>query len=322
MPRNSVIDWLLEENQPAMRHHTLTELLDKPSSDPEVKEAHSQISKKGWAYNILQKQQADGYWLTSEGLYRPKYNTSNWQLLVLSDLGVTAADPRIRKTVDLSFAQRYKRDGGFGHTSSHFCGTGNTARMFVRFGYAEDERIRRAFDWLVRKQRADGGWNCWPTRYGTLDSWEALAAYAALPRQKWTRSIKYSAERGAEFYLAHELWRQGWKRYEPWFRFHYPWHYYYDLLVGLDVLTALGYADDRRMKTALDLLREKRRPDGKWILDALHPDLPLESTYQEPDAKPQVIEKAGEPSKWITFLALRVLKRVEGELSPAGRDHR
>ncbi len=326
MRPNTVIEWLLEGDQPSISYQTLTQLLNKPSGDPEVKEALSLIPKIGWAASILNKQRPDGYWETSESLYRPKYTTSNWQLLVLSDLGVTATDPRVREACDLFFDQRYRADGGFGGkksggrmSNSHFCGTGNAARMFVRFGYFDDNRVKTAFDWLVKKQRDDDGWNCFPGRYSTLDCWEALAAYATLPKEKWTRYIKRSAENGAEYYLSHELWREGRKRYEPWFRFHYPWHYYYDLLLGLDILTSLGYADDPRLKGALNLLREKRRPDGKWVMDAVHPDIDPGATYQEPDAKPLVIEKPGEPSKMLTLIALRVLKRVEGELSPAGR---
>ncbi len=319
MKASTVIEWLLEEDQPSIRYQTLTQLLDKSESDPEVKEALRLMPKRGWAKSILNKQRPDGYWETSEGLYRPKYLTANWQLLVLSDLGVTAADPGVKRACELFFAQRYKPDGGFGGKTSHFCGTGNAARMLVRFGYSDDDRVKTAFEWLVKNQRDDDGWNCFPGRYSTLDCWEALAAYATLPREKWTRSVKRSVERGAEFYLSHELWREARKRYEPWFRFHYPWHYYYDLLLGLDILTSLGYADDRRLEVALNLLREKRRPDGKWIMDAVHPDIAPSATYQEPDAKPLVIEKPGEPSKMLTLLALRVLKRIEGELSPPGR---
>lgn len=96
------------------------------------------------------------------------------------------------------------------------------------------------------------------------------------------------------------------------FRFHYPNHYYYDILVGLDVLTALGYGNDRRLLPALRILREKRQSNGAWLLDRVHPDLGAGSKYSL-RRKPQrfSLEKAGEPSKWTTLVALRVLKRVE-----------
>jgi len=61
--------------------------------------------------------------------------------------------------------------------------------------------------------------------------------------------------------------------YAPWFRLHYPVHYYYDILVGLDVVTALGRGDDPRLRPALAWLEERPNRDGRWNLDALHPDL-------------------------------------------------
>jgi hypothetical protein len=125
--------------------------------------------------------------------------------------------------------------------------------------------------------------------------------------------MKRAVEKGAEFYLERRLYRQG-DRYGPWFRFHYPVHYYYDLLVGLDMLTALGYADDRRLNEALRLLKQKRRQDGSWNLDAVHPDLEgsYVNWYKDRPPTPFSLEKVGQRSKMITFRALRVLKRTEG----------
>ena len=111
------------------------------------------------------------------------------------------------------------------------------------------------------------------------------------------------------------MFEEGKGKYAPWFRFHYPNHYYYDILIGLDLLTNLGYADDKRLRPALDILKKKRQSDGTWLLDRVHPDLGpgvLESGFGiDNKPKPFVLEEAGKPSKWITLTALRVLKRVE-----------
>jgi hypothetical protein len=81
-------------------------------------------------------------------------------------------------------------------------------------------------------------------------------------------------------------------------------------------MTALGYGKDPRLRFALNLLRKKRRPDGKWNLDALHPD--AEGGVAEWYAKhpkhaptPFGLEKPGEPSKLITLKAMQVLNRVD-----------
>jgi hypothetical protein len=84
-----VIDWLLEENQPSVRYHALIDLLGRGRNDPEVREACSGISKKGWAFRILNLQKPEGHWQSKRSLYRPKYTATNWMALILSDLGLT-----------------------------------------------------------------------------------------------------------------------------------------------------------------------------------------------------------------------------------------
>lgn len=304
------MEWLLEEDQPAVRYHALTDLLDKSPTDPDARETYAMIPRRGWATSILKKLDPEGTW--DSGLYYPKYTATNWQLLVLSDLGLTIEVPALKKVCDLYLSKASGPEGILGGSGSETCITGNLARMMIRFGYRDDPRIAEALDWLVKAQKEDGGWHCFPSESGTLDCWEALAALNAIPHRKWTRSMKRSVERGVEFYLERELYKEGRGRYKAWFRFHYPWHYYYDLLVGLDMLTSLGYTDDKRLKTALQLLRDKQRPDGTWAADAAHPDLARGADFSlRQPAKPLILEEPGKPSKWITFLALGVLKRIE-----------
>jgi hypothetical protein len=312
-----VLKWLLEEGQPSIRYLTLTQLLDKPQSDPDVTASRAMITTTGWAAEILSKQASGGWWVAEENLYRPKYMATNWMLLALSDLGLTRVDPRISKACDLWIRRFAKSDGGFGVDNarkSELCVVGNTARALVKFGYEDHPKVKNAFRWLVRKQRENGGWHCWG-RNGVIDAWEGMSAFAVYPKQKWTRSIKRAVERGVEFYLSRELYRQG-ERYEPWFRFHYPEHYYYDLLVGLDFLSALGYGSDRRLKYATSFLMEKRNTEGNWNLDAVHPDVEgsVAKWYRKWPPVPLALEQVGQPSKMITLKALRVLKRINGSL--------
>ena len=232
--------------------------------------------------------------------------------LILSDLGLTKENKRVRRAADLFFKQWLAIRSTTNIFNDEVCVVGNTARMLTRFGYEDDPRVRKLFDRLVEDQKEDGGWHCFESSRGTLDCWEALAAFAALLKSKQTRKVKNSIERGAEFYLERRLFDDGEKKYLPWFRFHYPNHYYYDVLVGLGVITRLGYGGDRRIRAALEILKQKRREDGTWILDKVHPDLGVGAQYSLPKkVSPFALEEAGKPSKWITLTALRVLKRVE-----------
>ena len=105
--------------------------------------------------------------------------------------------------------------------------------------------------------------------------------------------MKRAIERGAELFLERKLLHEG-PRYDRWWSLRYPWHYFYDVLVGLDFMTALGYGKDPRMAEAIKHLKAKRLADGRWGLDGTNGNL--------------VLESRGKPSKMITFLALRSLR--------------
>ncbi len=327
MVATKVLTWLLGEDQPAIRYRTLAELLHRPESDPEVREAQRKIPAVGWAADILAERNPAGWWTSERSHYSPKYISTNWKMLVLSDLGLTRENPAIRESCETWARMRPLGRGTPGSTLPgplHHCMTANAARAWIRFGYADDPRVRAALAWLVATAHPKGGWSCFssvkrPATGRTLDSWEGLSAFAAYPRSKWTPAMKECVARAAEFFLDRELYKQG-KRYPPWFRFHYPVHYYYDLLVGLENLTSLGYADDPRLRYALSVLKEKRRADGRWNLDAVHPDVKGSSlavrweawfkTHPKDRFIPFALERPGAPSKMVTLRALLVLDRV------------
>ena len=317
MTREKVVDWLLEESQPSIQYLTLTQLLGKPEDNADVQSAKSMIPKVGWAADILAKQEPEGWWVGRESLYQPKYLSTNWMLLILSDLGLTREEPRVERACELWIERMAKKDGGFGSErwkEGHLCTVGNTARALVKFGYVDHPKVVAAFDWMVRHQAKLGGWSCFGSGRN-LDSWEPMSAFAALPKQKWNKSMTEAVERAAEFFLERKLHKQG-ANYKPWYRFHYPIHYYYDLLVGLDFMTALGYVDDPRLSYAVKLLKSKRRRDGRWNLDAVHPDVAggmAEWYRKHPKDKPTPfsLEEVGKPSKMITLTALQILNRIE-----------
>jgi len=314
--QTEVLEWLLAEDEPSVRYMALTGLLGKTEGDEEVRRARNEIGVRGWAASIMAKQSEGVWWASKKSFYTPKYLSSNWMLLVLSDLGMSRRDPRIAASCEEWIRRFAKADGGFGmdgSKSSHLCVVGNTARALVKFGYVDHPNVRSAFEWFVTNANKNGGWSCFGGGRN-LDSWEPMSAFAVYPRSKWTKKMKESVEKAAEFFLQRELHIQG-DDYPPWYRLHYPNHYYYDLLVGLDFMTSLGYGGDRRMEFALSMLKKKRRPDGRWNLDATHPDVEggMAEWFSRHPSKvptPFALEKVGEPSKMITLRALQVLSRV------------
>lgn len=309
--------WLTGPNSdPSVRVRYWLEVEGRSRQDPHVQRAVKSIGRTGWARSLLDYQWPDGHWVTpgtsARELYRPKYIVTNWHSIVLADLGMTRTSPQIRRTAELILDRWSGRGGDLSGRTGEICVTGNAARTLIQFGYLDHPVVRQSIDWIVRTQKSDGGWHCFPSRVGTLDGWEGLAALAEIPEDARDESVRRSIQRGAEFYLRRHLMDEGKVRYPPWFRIHYPNHYYYDLLVGLRILTRLGYGTDPRISPAIRWLQRKRRRDGTWALDAAHPDLDaaLGGYALRHIVFPMLLEPIQEPSRWATVEALSVLART------------
>jgi hypothetical protein len=89
----------------------------------------------------------------------------------------------------------------------------------------------------------------------------------------------------------------------PWAtHFAYPYRWFYSVLRAADYFRAAARHDrrrpDERMAEAVDLIRSARDTDGTWHQQLRHQG----RTWFDVDSGP------GEPSRWLTFHALRVLQ--------------
>jgi hypothetical protein len=82
-----------------------------------------------------------------------------------------------------------------------------------------------------------------------------------------------------------------------WTEFAFPPLWHYDVLRALDYFRAAGVPPDDRMAEAVAVVVRRRRSDGRWPLDVRHRDT-LHS---------EMAGEVGEPNRWITLRALRVL---------------
>ncbi len=339
--KNSPLNWLLEESNPSVRYFTLRDLLDKSENDPQVVAAKRAIADSRSVMKILAKQNPEGYWEERDIPYLPKYKSSYWQVMTLGYLGLDRSNDGVRRACEF-ILQFQLEEGGFSsyslkgilheydllqkkgkklpslkewasasvHEHQYSCLTGNMVAALIRISYGTDARVKRALQWLIDVQNEDGGWLCpyWKAHvrdthgcfYGTICP---LEAFSEVPKESWTREMKETVERGAEFLLMHRLFKADHHEYKTinksWLQLGFPWFSGYNILRGLDVLTKLGYVSDERLDDAVELLLQKRLNDGTWV---------LEST---PAGRMQTnLESKGKPSKWITLIALRVLKRV------------
>jgi hypothetical protein len=324
-------EWLLEKNNPSVRYFTLRDLLEKPSTDSEVKEVKQDIMNTGVIPAILAKQKKEGYWDKPERFYTAKYGGTVWQVMMLAELGADGNDDHIRKACEfiLSFSQDLE-SGGFAHSSSakkgggrHSevipCLTGNMVWSLIRLGYLEDPRLQHGIAWITNYQRFDDGisevpkgWpydrlkaSCLGKHTCHMGAVKTLKALAEIPEKKRSVAVKQTIEKGVEYLLLHHVFKSSHNLNRVpkpgWLKFGFPLMYQTDALEILGILTQLGYKDER-MQEAIDLVISKQDNKGRWI---------LENTF---NGRYQVnIETKGEPSKWITLQVLRTLKRFYGD---------
>ena len=85
-----------------------------------------------------------------------------------------------------------------------------------------------------------------------------------------------------------------------WTRFSFPTRYLYDVLRGLDYLRSAGVVPDERVAEAIELVKSRRGEDGRWPPENVHAG----DTHVDTD------DGEGQPSRWNTLPALRVLPLV------------
>jgi len=216
------------------------------------------------------------------------------------------------------------------------CVTGNMARTLAVFGYGHDPRVQLMFEFLVKTQLPDGGWNCEFGEWGVkihhssfMSTVEPLWAFSALDQSLWPRGSKEVVDRAAEFMLMHRLYksdRTGKVINEEWTKLHFPLFYFYDILHGLRVLADLGYGSDERVSDALQLIKQKQLADGTWPMESTYVNAlrwnyvkdPTTGAWHEERREntaviPEIyhqIGRVGDRNAWITLNVLRTLRKL------------
>jgi len=360
---DQAVAWLLKNENPGVRYWTLTDILEKSKSDAEAVAALNGIESWDPIAEYLREQHPAGYWGDGEDVYWPKWRATVWALMLLAELGVPRTNPSITRGAEYFLRVMDGQDRSWPppkYSEEDLrgwrlvwepCVTGNMARTLAEFGFESDPRVREMFEWLVKNQKDDGGWNCETedSREGEavhhssfMSTIEPLWAFSSLERQKWPRGGREAVERGVEFLLMHRLFKsdKSGKVIRPeWTQLHFPLFYFYDILHGLRVVTALGFGGDGRTKDARDLLLSKRLPDGTWPMEATYlrslrrnfvkdektgqwhsvkeEGIDLSNIYKSTGKVvevPSIYSSLGEVGKanpWVTLNALRALKDKE-----------
>ncbi|MFN2198504.1 MAG: hypothetical protein ACK2UW_20455 [Anaerolineales bacterium] len=309
-PNDQVINWLLDSD-PAIRWQVLQDLTHAP---PEAAAAErARVAHEGWGARLLALQAADGRW--GGAAWNRGWDSTMHVLWLLRWLGLDPASPQAQRALGRVREHVTWRGAGPPECDDHRffegelepCINGQVAMAGAYFG----QDVGGLIDRLLGEQLADGGWNCEAENGSTRASFntticvlEALLEYEHSGADQ--PEVTAARRRGEAYLLDRRLFRRrstgavirhDRKGGADWTQFAFPAWWHYDVLRGLEYLRRAGVAPDERVDEAVDLVLSKRGSDGRWTLEARYPGvMPVEMDAGE-----------GQPSRWITLHALRVL---------------
>ena len=153
-----VQDWLLDPADPGPRY--LSQLHLFPTSEAELDSSKEQAFQAGPIRQVLENMAPEGYWEKAGPGYLPKYRSGVWSLILLAQLGATAADDaRISTACTYYLDQGMTEAGQFtirGTPSTNVdCLQGNMLAALLDLGH-QDPRIQQAFEWMAQSVTGDG----------------------------------------------------------------------------------------------------------------------------------------------------------------------
>ena len=305
----AAVEWLLASDEPAIRGMTRRDLLGE-TDPPDL----ARVMDGPIVSTLLAGQQPDGGFGVHP--YR-KWTGAHWRLVSLVELEVPHDDPQVGAALEtvLDWIADPRSDGTSrrrpdGVILSDASMEGNALAVACRLGRAQDPRAVRLAERLIEWQWPDGGWNCDARATGRRSSFHeshatmwGLFEYA---RATGDRAAGGAADRAAELLLSHRIFRRagsGEPIHRSWLVLHYPPYWHYDVGQAMHLLTRMGRARDERAADALDVLEERRLPDGRWRAGAYW--------WQAPGSPraPEVIDWGrGQPNAMLTLNALRILR--------------
>ncbi|MBM7503624.1 hypothetical protein ACFPER_09080 [Agromyces aurantiacus] len=313
-----VIDWMLDAD-PAIRWQVRRDLLDEP--EEVVGADRARVATEGWGAELLALQADDGYWNGEVYGEDGDRRSVMWSLSSLRRLGAPPDDPRVRVAVDRvreGVVWPWLDDRPFFDGETEECVNGGVlalAAYFGRLGEGTDALVRR----LLGEQLPDGGWNCEPREESDRSSFDStlcvleglLAVERAGTSAVAAGEIAEARRRGEEYLLERRLFRRrstGEVVKKRYLNFAFPPYWFYDVLRALEYFREAGGAPDARLAEPLELLRSRRGDDGRWVAGRPWP----REVYFALDAPD------GEPSRWNTLRAMRVLRWADSSPGQVG----
>jgi len=274
MPSFDLVDWLMQAETPTIRYLTARHILKLPENDPQVQAARQAIMTEGAVPAILAEQFEEGYWIAKRSYYSPKYISTHWSMMLLTELHVDPEDERFQRGADFILNATATTIKNLNAEGKHrlACLWGNILRYVLHAKREEDPRTQALIQYGVH-DLTDGHCPC-PHNDGHDCAWgvvRMLWGAAAIPKEHWSDVLQYAVESSIQFLLedfslieANYPTPDGGKIHKLWSKLSFPLFYQVDRLFTLRVLAELGALDHPGTAVSLDWLEEQQLAKGSW----------------------------------------------------------
>ena len=343
---DDTIQWLLGEDNPPVRYLTLMHVLGRDPESPEAREAKSRLMD----YEVTREILAHGaeFWHPEGPAFRAsyqKYRGRFWQMIFLGQFLADGHDPRIASGVESILEARE-----FVDRRGLQCLTANILCAAMRLGFADHAIVVEEVEALAQRIVEADGIACEAVGYSLLEhcymcipklipcfaeipaaersetvsaAIELLAGklidnqvhvYVSAHRKAWQIILAEAPKKGdlpegqtVKAWIADRkrrfLEENGYGTREPkpgWLKFGFPLNYNSDILEALSALARIDAPMSPTLEEPLRIVRSKMSEEDTWTLDnTLNGKMWAD------------VEQKGQPSKWLTLTALRVLAHFE-----------
>ncbi len=319
--KNELIDWLLD-GEPWVEYRTRLDLLGQSPDNPDVVKAYEAILAHPYIHNLITELSE---WPGPKLKSHKKAGHFLHKLGFIANIGLRADDRGIEKLTQ-RITNHQSSEGPFQvlvNINPRYGGTGEdqfawmlcdaplVTYAMVKFGLKEKPEIQNSLNYLVGLER-ENGWPCSvspevgkfrgpgrksdPCPYANLVMLKLLAQF---PEKHSDPAVKI----GVETLLS--LWEERKKRRPYLFAMGTDFAklkaplIWYDILHVTDVITQIPWArEDKRLQEMIEIVKNKADNHGKFTAESIWMDW-----------KAWEFGQKKEPSKWITFLAQRMLER-------------
>ena len=321
---NPLTEWLLQSDEPWTRYRTLVDLLGQDLYHPEVQRNRSEMISFPQVQALVQQL---ANWPEPAIKRHNDAGHPIHKLTTLADFGLTAADPGLESIAEsvlghqsaqgalqstLNVPQAY---GGSGEDALTWvlCDAPSLLYAMLAMGLGRDQRVRRALSHVVGLVEQNG-WRCVaapelgkfrgpgkradPCPIANVLVLKALAQVPELVDHP-------AAHAGAEMLLSHWEHRHESKFYlfgmgTDFCRLKYPF-IWYDILHVAEVLSRYSFVHgDARFQQIMAVVSATADGDGRYTAGSMY--LAWKG-WSFADKK--------RPSPWLTFLVLRIQKRIQ-----------